>query len=486
MSMAPLLFSIGIPTRLAILWRKYLAWKSPLSAEAEMHVCGGLSIPARSAKAALRWDPGSSARDDRNRGLKGTPEGVPLQNGARTFLRQHGVKPRSIIVFRLDQLGDLVLTTPLFRELRRLYPNSRCTVVVQPEYRAILTTNRNVDEILPLYQVKARWLPARMRPVVSALKFYWTRLRHRKFDMAIVPRWDIDESLATMLCALTNADMRVGHSEEVSAAKQRINRGFDAAFDLLAAPVALRHEVDRNLAIVEALGGKVGDRRLEIHLTDNDRRLAIELLTHHDPRRILVALGIGGRAASRKWPLLSYAECIRRLNQQMMVQPVIVCSRAEEVEASELSRMLPVAAYVLSGVPLRATCAVLQRCGLFVGNDSGAAHLAAAMECRTVVVSRHPLGGAPEHANSPARFAPRCSRWRVVQPPSGAGACEASCQSSEPHCIRLVTPEMVVAAALEVLPYEHRAGKMYGFPKLQEGKAIHLANEVSAPGIARV
>jgi hypothetical protein len=141
--------------------------------------------------------------------------------------------PRSIIVFRLDQLGDLVLTTPLFRELKRVYPGARCTVVVRPEYKAILTTNRNVDEILPLRDIAAKWLPARARSLASALWFYWTELRHRHFDLAISPRWDVDESLATLLCVLTDARTRVGHSSRVSAAKRKLNRGLDAAFDVV-------------------------------------------------------------------------------------------------------------------------------------------------------------------------------------------------------------------------------------------------------------
>ncbi len=348
--MVPLLLSVRIPTLLAIFWRKRLAPKV--------------------------WT------------------GESLTN------------PRSIIVFRLDQLGDLVLTTPLFRELRRMYPNSRCTVVVQPAYRAILTTNHNVDEILPLHEVEAKWLPARARHLISALMFYWTRLRHRQFDLAISPRWDVDESLATIMCVLTNAGRRVGYSEFASAAKQRINRGFDGAFDLLVSPGPVRHEVDRNLEIVKALGGHIEDRRLEICLTANDRKFAKELLTHHEQNRTLIAIGIGGRAASRKWPLQNYAKLIARLNDQRKVQPIIACADDEEAEATELADMLLVRPYILSGVPLRAVCAVLARCDLFVGNDSGTAHLAAAMDCRTIVVSRHPKEGDPNHANSPVRFAP--------------------------------------------------------------------------------
>lgn len=360
--------------------------------------------------------------------------------------------PRSIIVFRLDQLGDLVLTTPLFRELKRRYPDARCTVVVAPEYKSILTTNRNVDEILPMHELKAKWLHARARRLASALWFYWTELRHRQFDLAVSPRWDVDESLATLLCVLTNAGTRVGHSSRVTAAKRKFNRWFNAGFDVVVPPGPLEHEIDRNLAIVEALGGRVECRRLDIQLTENDRLFAAELLKHHDRRKVLVAIGIGGRVAGRKWPLQRYAECVARLNQPRIVQPVIVCSGAEDAEASELSVMLAERPYILSGLPLRAVCAVLERCDLFVGNDSGTAQLAAAMECPTVVVSRHPANGDPNHANSPARFGPRCALSRVVQPLTGEGECVTSCRSAEAHCIRRVNVDRVVAAALELLP----------------------------------
>jgi ADP-heptose:LPS heptosyltransferase len=398
--MAPLLFSVRIPTLLAIFWRKWLGRTGPMP-----------EVPAN---------------------------------------------PRSIILYRLDQLGDVVLTTPLFRELRRMYPCARCTVVVQAAHRAILTTNHNVDEILTLREIEVKWLPDRARRLVSALWFFWTRLRGRRFDLAISARWDVDESLATMLCVLTNVGTRVGHSEHVSEAKRRVNRGFDGAFDVVVPPGLVKHEVDRNLEIVVALGGRVEDRRLEICLTSNDRKFASELLKHHDGSRILVAIGIGGRASSRKWPLKRYAELIARLNRHHAVQPIIVCAREENSEATELAAMAPVRPYILSGVPLRATCAVLERCNVFVGNDSGAAHLAAAMDSPTIVISRHPLGGDIDHANSPARFGPRCLHRRVVQPLDGAGDCTKSCRSSEPHCIKLVTVEMVVEAALDLLGGEPR------------------------------
>jgi hypothetical protein len=68
------------------------------------------------------------------------------------------------------------------------------------------------------------------------------------------------------------------------------------------------------------------------------------------------------------------------------------------------------------------------------------------------VVSRHPVNGDAAHSNSPARFAPWCSRYRVVQPLFGEGECVASCRQSAPHCILRVTATQVADAVMELLP----------------------------------
>ena len=143
--------------------------------------------------------------------------------------------------------------------------------------------------------------------------------------------------------------------------------------------------------------------------------------------------------------------------------------------------MLVVPPYILSGVPLRAVCAVLERCDLFVGNDSGTAHLAAAMDCPTVVVSRHPADGDQNHANSPARFGPRCALFRVVQPLTGDGMCVESCRSAEAHCIKQVTAERVAAAALELLPRQLPTE----FPaRIALGGEAHIADEALSVAVA--
>jgi lipopolysaccharide heptosyltransferase II len=367
------------------------------------------------------------------------------------FRRQHpcpGHKhPPSFIIFRLDSMGDVVLTTPLFRALKEANPKSRCTVVVQSAYRSLLVTNPYIDEVVSLPLIDRKGIPMGCRRLVAALMLYWTELRHRHFDVAISPRWDVDEHLATLLCVLTNTAKRVGYSCRTSALKQQLNRGFDSAFDTCLPAGPVQHEVERNLAIARALGAPVHERRIDIRVTEKDRREASKHLKG-TPRGVkLVAVGIGAASGSRRWPIARYAEALNGLAITNRVWPIIVCAREELTEARSLHDSVQKQASIISGVPLREVCAVLERCEWFIGNDSGCAHLAAAMGSKILVISRHPLGGDPNHFNSPMRFAPWSANVKVLQPHDGRDACETACVASVPHCILNVSVEDVVSEA---------------------------------------
>ncbi len=366
-------------------------------------------------------------------------------------------KRDSFIIFRLDALGDVVLTTPLFRGLKRAYPHARVTAVVQEAYRSILETNPYIDELLPVQTIRNPRRLKHARYLFSTLLFYWRELRDHSFDVAICPRWDADEHLATLLCVLTRADVRVGYSERTSAGKQRFNRSFDQVFDICLEPGPLRHEVERNVAMVEALDGGVSDRDLEIYLTPEDIAYADRALQGVSKDCLLVALGIGAQSPGRRWPLERYAAVIEELSMQYPVHTVITCAPSEREQAERLADKLSSRSIISGSAEIRETCALLARCDLFLGNDTGAAHLAAAMKCSTIVVSRHPRSGDPAHPNSPARFAPWSASAVVLQPERGLGACRTRCTQIGPHCIQQISVPEVVAAAQAMLMQSDRA-----------------------------
>ncbi len=356
-------------------------------------------------------------------------------------------------MLRLDALGDLVLTTPVFRELKRNYPQSRVTVAIQRNYVPLLETNPHVDEVLALPARKNYRSEAakRLDALRCALTFYWRQLRGRRFDVVLSPRWDVDEQLATMLCLLVDARARVGYTQRTSAGKRRFNRGFGAAFEQCLPPGPLQHEVLRNLGPLKAIGGVVSNDRLEIALTSCDRHYALAMLREVAPDRVRLALGIGAQAEGRRWPLESYASVVANLCEYFPVQPIITSAPAERADALRLAAMLPVQPIIDCSAEIRHTCALLERCDVFLGNDSGAAHLAAAMECPTIVVCRHPRAGDPGHPNSPLRFAPYCRHSVVLQPEVGLDQCSSHCLRKEPHCIEAVSVRQAIDAVMRVL-----------------------------------
>ncbi len=363
----------------------------------------------------------------------------------------------SFIMFRLDALGDLVLTTPVFRELKRAYPNAHITAVVQQAHRSILESNPHVDELLSVPSVRNPSRLKHARYLLTVLKFYWRELRWRRFDVAICPRWDTDEHLATLLCTLTRAELRVGYSERASAGKKRFNKGFDRAFDICLDRGPLRHEVERNMAIVEAFIANIDDSTTEITLTEEDRAYANRMLHNVPDDCVLVALGIGAQSPGRHWPLERYSALIDELSKQFRVHSVITCAPSEHRQASHLADALPTGSTISDSSAIRETCALLARCDLFIGNDTGAAHLAAAIKCPTIVISRHPRNGDPEHPNSPARFAPWGVPARVLQPERGLDNCNGRCQEiGRPHCIMQISVPEVVAAARALLMQSSR------------------------------
>lgn len=359
--------------------------------------------------------------------------------------------PASIIIFRLDALGDLVLTTPLFRELKRNFPQASVTVVAQQAYRSILITNPYIDEVLGVPSMRHSWLPKGLSNLLAVLSLYWRELRGRRFDLAISPRWDTDEHLATLLCLLTKAGLRAGYSETSSPAKLRYNRGLERAFDVCLEPGPLQHEVLRNLAFVGALGGVVQQTALEIHLTPEDRARAERTLAGIDERSVVVGVGIGAQSPGRRWPLERYAACLSELARQFDIVTVITCAPSEHADAMHLASVLENRSVISDSAEIRETCALLARCQLFIGNDTGSAHLAAAMRCPSIVISRHPQSGAAEHPNSPARFAPWCAAAKVLQPERGRDACTTHCSHVEPHCILQISVAQVVASASTML-----------------------------------
>lgn len=364
-------------------------------------------------------------------------------------------EPR-ILVTCLAGIGDFVLLTPFLRELRRNYRNSAITLVVSRNASTLAFQCPYVDRVLTLDRGPSDPIitrPKNLAPFLNYLR-YLVSFAKREFagriDLAIQPTWDADPEFATLLTFLSGAPRRIGYSERSSSIKRWCNFGQDHLFTDLLPAGGVKHEVERGLDIVRYLVGHVDNALPEVWPSAADQERAAAFLSKRDVSAdaTLVAFGIGGSQGRRHWPY--YGDLIQSLYPRAGFTPVLIAGPEDRPLVHRITASAPTAV-VADELSLATVACLLAKCSLFVGNDSGPMHLAAAVQCPTIEISCHPVGANPAHGNSPDRFGPVGSRKAILRPTAASEACRAGCIAEVPHCIANIKAEEVAPLALEVL-----------------------------------
>jgi heptosyltransferase-2 len=364
-----------------------------------------------------------------------------------------------VLIVRLDEIGDITMTTSFLRELRRNIPDAWMTLVVKPAVHNLVGRCPYVNEVLS-YDWNA---PVRFPDLYRhgrALGLAWRHLVPRRFDLAILPRWDADHHHASFIAYLSGARWRVAYSENVIAHKQRLNRGYDSLFTHVLRESTLKHEVEHSLDVIRFLGGRVEEDRLELWLQEEDEAYAAMVLKESQvvPEELLIGVGpSGGNSPLKQWPVDCFIELGRRIRAAYPSRVVVVGGPGEEALGAEIHRALgPSTINTVGKTTLRQTAALLKRCDIYVGNDAGPMHMAVALGVPVVA-----LFGA----SCPHRFGPWGSGHRVLWQALPCSPCFqeghvdrcSQCIYDRPHCILGIPVDEVQQAVEQMLQRKWKA-----------------------------
>jgi heptosyltransferase-2 len=277
-------------------------------------------------------------------------------------------------------------------------------------------------------------------------------LLDQNFDIVINPRWDFDSRGAVVMGYLCGGDCHYGFSEGVTSKKTALNWGYDKLFTaLIPTDPGVAHEFERNGPLLSYFGC-TPEITLDHWTSRNDRRSWDVRSESERPDLTTIGIGVSAGHPKRDWPAANFDEVIRKLSANGETERVIVFGGTEDRTLAESLRAATRCRFEnAAGATFQSAISLMKQCRLFIGNDSGAMHMAAAVGVPVIEISCHPLDGDPAHENSPRRFGPYGVDSVIFQPAKAVSPCGAACSASRAHCIATIPPESVIDAAIDLL-----------------------------------
>lgn len=279
-------------------------------------------------------------------------------------------EPLRIAVLRANGIGDFVFALPALAALRAAVPDAEIVLLGTPMHRELLRDRPGpVDRVEVLPPVPGVTCPPDAAGDPSAVEATVERLRHERFDVALQLHGGgrYSNGFLRRLHATLTVGMRTPDADPL---------------DLELPYVYYQPEVMRYLEVVSLLGVPATDPTPHFPVIDADRAELDRLLP--DAGRPLVVLHPGATDNRRRWSPARYAAVADALTGAGAT--VAVTGTAAEADvAHELSAAThgdrPA---LVNGLSLGGLAALLERAAVFVGNDSGPLHLAAAVGTATV------------------------------------------------------------------------------------------------------
>jgi ADP-heptose:LPS heptosyltransferase len=315
-----------------------------------------------------------------------------------------------ILVLHPGALGDVILSLPAMAALRRRFPRAQITLAGNLDYLRVVS-HGHADFLASLSTLPLHRLFAPGMLIAEDRRFWQSHDR-------IVCWMGAGDQEFTFNLTGANPKTLIASWKPVPGESRHVTQIF-----------------------IDSLGAWIGDSNVppaaEIRLRRDDRISAEAWLRRQGwtPGRPAIAIHPGAGSPAKRWPIARFQALAREIVRGLGVDILVIEGPAEPGLARKVTEGLP-AAYVAASLPLGVVAGALSLCRVFIGNDSGMAHLAAGLGLPSVI-----LFGS----TSPDHWAPRGNRVMVLRDIRECAPCETGLPG-EHVCLSNITVERVWAA----------------------------------------
>ena len=339
-----------------------------------------------------------------------------------------------ILIRAANWVGDAIMTTPVIRGVRKNYPSAHITVLAKPWVIPVYENNPHVDEIM-VYDNDGRH-----KMGLGTLRLAGD-IRKLKFDLAILMQNAFEAALLAFLAGIPE---RVGYNTDGRSLLLNRCVKMDPA-------LKKKHLIDYYIGLIKGAGLEPDGKALELLIQETDKDFAQNLLVENgierqsNVGRPIVGINPGATGGTAKrWFPDRYAGLCRQLAQEYQTKVLLFGGPADEALGEKIMAMAPGCCINIAGkTSLAQAFALIENCDLFVTNDSGLMHGAAALNVNQVALigSTDYVATAPSNKNS----------IMVREPTSCAPCLKDECPLSHHRCMTRITVDRVMDVCRSVL-----------------------------------
>ena len=342
-------------------------------------------------------------------------------------------EPQRILVVQPSWVGDAAMATPALRALRKRYPDAKISYLVKRYVKPMYAGMPWADRLISYRTGKT----AKARTKFVALM---AKLRRHRFDMAVILPGSFKSAL---VCKMARIPRVVGYDRD--------GRGFLLTDKLLPAredgkfiPTPI---IKYYLGLASYLGAADRDLSMALFVTEAERREAEATLARANvpPGRPWILLNPGAQYGASKLWLPEYFARTADVLASRHAATILISSAPKErwiVDAIAKHVTTPFYDLAKAGMSLGGLKEIVRRCDLMITNDTGPRHIAAAMDVPVVTIF------GPTHPEWTDIY---YAKERICQIKVPCGPCQLKTCPLDHRCMTHLMPDLVLAAAEELL-----------------------------------
>jgi predicted lipopolysaccharide heptosyltransferase III len=279
---------------------------------------------------------------------------------------------QKILIIKLQYVGDTMGVIPVVTSLKSHAPALTIDVLIHKESAELIAHDRDIGKVWVYDREQAK------KSFLSAIAYHlplMIKLRREKYDIVIA----LTQGDRPFFLALaTGAPLRLTY--KTNSILTRMMNAFAVG------QTGRRHFIEVDVDILNYFGIENRDIQLMIPIPDSIRaKIRSRLLSGTGSQEVIVAIHPGARKKMRRWKPDRYAQIALRLHEHYRASIILLGGPGEEQLLDEIESNMGFAAILKScNLSLVDMAAVFSECQLFIGNDSGPGHIAAAVGCPTL------------------------------------------------------------------------------------------------------